>query len=147
MRPIDLYKKLVSYRIAVGRGVGLDWVESVDTSPFVEVLAPVAPPLSLAGLLVSRSSDSFTVGCTIRTCRCRLFVEPALYDILVWQILNCASTLFKSLKWFQMLLCFRLIFCVCFQRCFSSHPSFDNSCVSWLTWLSSPSCLIGWHCV
>lgn len=94
--------------VAVGRGVDLlDWL---DTTPAVEVLAPVAPPPSLARPLVSQSSASFTVGCTVRICRCRLCVEPALNEILFRQILHCALTLSTSLKLFQMLLCFRLIF-------------------------------------
>jgi hypothetical protein len=96
----------------VGCGVRLhDWV---DTSPHVEVLAP---PLSLAGLLVSQSSAtaSFTFGWTVPICRCRLCVELALYEILFWQILHCTLTLSTLLKCIQMLLCFRLIFQLLFS--------------------------------
>ena len=59
----------------MGRGVGLrDWVGT-------EMLAP---PLSQAGPLVSRSSAtaSFPVGCTVHIYRCRLCLEPAFYEIL-----------------------------------------------------------------
>ena len=122
--------------VAVGRGVGLlDWV---DTSG-VEVLAP---PLSLAGPLVSHSSAtaSFTVGCTVRICLCRLCVEPALYEILFWQILHCALTLSTLLKCIQVLL--------------THFPAVVSTAVLplsprllsvwlWVSWLGPPSRIFG----
>ena len=72
----------------------VDTVDTVDTAAAAAAATvavdKLAPSLA-AGSLACLFTSSYTDGCTVLMCLCRLFIEPAAHEILSLHPVHCVS--------------------------------------------------------